>query len=498
MPADSHLRGASETMVYGADELPTWLVFTLLASVATVVFVIQMTGLPNLFDNEFRLGATVLNVLLDGNWICPHDSVGNTDKPPLLTWLSALISLPFGLVNRFTMYLPTAIATLALSWITFTYGRRYFGWRAGFLGGLAYLLSHAGAQQIATARWDGLFALTVVVAALAAFQAWMRGTGWLWFWLGAAAATLTKGPLGVLLAGLGLGASMWERRSGTPKAIRGSQLGGIVVFFMITCGWFLLAYRQVGWHLVDNMIGQELVGHVVEHGPGRKVLKPVGDFLVNFGPWSLFTCLAVYRIVRTSTPDDTVRRFERFLVCWCVGGLLVFSISPHNPARLLWPVMPPAAMLAGRELGRLSARMEAFNLGLGCAGAIGLAGAFFCLQSHLLDAKNAEVQQTLAIQRLAGILPERIGEGASLEYVDTPYALQLSLNTLRPAISFPEAAARLSGEPPTVVAVVDVNRLKRIMGPHAAGIHELTHGALAGKPYIHIVSNRPPVGSPGR
>jgi hypothetical protein len=32
----------------------------------------------------------------------------------------------------------------------------------------------------------------------------MAGSGWVWFWLAAAAATLTKGPLGVRLAGLGL------------------------------------------------------------------------------------------------------------------------------------------------------------------------------------------------------------------------------------------------------------------------------------------------------
>src|SRR4029077_16465481 len=90
------------------------------------------------------------------------------------------------------------------------------------------------------------------------------------------ALPISKGPLGVLLAGLGLGAAIWERRAGTPKPIRGAQLGGIVVFLASPGGGFILAYRQVGWHLIDNMIDQELVGHVVEHEPGRRFLKPAG------------------------------------------------------------------------------------------------------------------------------------------------------------------------------------------------------------------------------
>jgi 4-amino-4-deoxy-L-arabinose transferase-like glycosyltransferase len=405
-----------------ADELPAPLAIAILASIATLVFVIRLTGLPNLLDNEYRLGATVLNVLHDGNWVCPHDALGNTDKPPLLTWLSALVSAPFGGVNRFTLYLPTALATLALSWIVFVAGRGRFGWRAGYLGALAYLLSVVGSEQMATARWDGLFALTVALVALAAFRAWMSGNGWVWFWLAAAASTLL-GPLGLVLGSLGLGASAWERFAGSPKPVRGAQLGGIAVFLVITGGWLLLAYRQVGWPLIDNMIGKELLGHVVEHEPAQKFWKPVGDFLANFGPWSVFTCLAAYEIWKTPTRDDSIRRFERFLVCWFVGGLLIFSLSPHNPARLLWPIVPPAAILAGRELRRLTARVQGRTLAGACGVVALVAVALSWLQCHVLIGKDVEVRETLAIQQLSQLVPTVVTD-TSAAHVDTPYALQ--------------------------------------------------------------------------
>jgi 4-amino-4-deoxy-L-arabinose transferase-like glycosyltransferase len=146
---------------------------TVVTAVASALFCIRLTGLPNWLDNEYRIGASVLDAIRAGNWICPRDALGNTDKPPLLTWLAALASRPSGRVTLFRIYLPTALATVAVVWLVFAVGRREWSARAGFLAALAYLLSEVGTNQIATARWDGLFALTVTLTAIAGFDAWM-------------------------------------------------------------------------------------------------------------------------------------------------------------------------------------------------------------------------------------------------------------------------------------------------------------------------------------
>src|SRR5262249_35078490 len=180
------MRGAVQTTGRPRERPSAPLALAVLGIVATLLFWIRLTGPPNWLDNEYRVGASALDVIRTGNWICPQDALGNTDKPPLLTWLVALVSLPSGRVTLFTIYLPTALATLAVVWLVFAVGRREFGARAGFLGALAYLCCEIGTSQIATARWDGLFALTVTLTALAAFDAWMGGRGWLGFWLAAA------------------------------------------------------------------------------------------------------------------------------------------------------------------------------------------------------------------------------------------------------------------------------------------------------------------------
>jgi 4-amino-4-deoxy-L-arabinose transferase-like glycosyltransferase len=465
--------------------------FAAIGAVAVAIFVVRLTGLPNLMENEYRLGAYVLDVLQHGNWLCPQDSLGNTDKPPMLAWLAALASLPVGRVTLLTLYLPSALATLAIAWLVAATGSARFGARAGFLAGLAYLLSDVGAHQVATARWDGLFALTVTIAALLAFRAWESGGGWTWFWLAAAAATLTKGPLGVLLAAFGLAALVWERRSGHATRLAGSHALGVALFLVVTVGWFVLAYRRVGPHLVTNMVGDEFIGNMTEHHVAYRFWKPLGDFLANFAPWSVATCVALYRVTAHPAPRDGVRRFERFLACWFLGGLLLFCVSPHNQARLMYPMIPAAALLAGRELDRLSARLSDRTLTAVAGGAVAAALAIFVFEYHRLEAREHGVRETVALERLAADVRTTLGDDVPVTYVDgTPFAFQLLMNTMRPTVSYETAAELLRRNDAVVVAVENPARLRRVLGT-APAVHELARATDGSTVYLHVVGNRP-------
>ena len=469
-----------------------WPGLVLLSCIGVVLFAIRLTGAPNLLDNEFRVGACVLDVLQHGNWLCPHDVLGNTDKPPMLSWLTALASWPLGRVTPFTLYLPTAVATLLTGWIIAIAGGRCFGRRAGVFGGLAFLLSHVAAMQMATARWDGLFALMVTVAALAAFRAWTLGSGWTVFWLAAALATLTKGPLGVVLAGLGLVAVGWERVQGRRKPLEGSHATGLALFLLLTVGWFLLAYRRVGSHLVHNMFVDEFVGNMVEHQMGYKFVKPLGDFTWNFAPWSLFAIAGLVRVVARPSLDDGERRFERFLACWAVLGVLLFCLSPHNQARLLAPMIPPAAMLAGRELDRLARPLSRRVVAAVTAAAIVVMFGFFVWEFHHRELRRSAVRETMATLELARRLQDRGAAALPLTYVaDSPFAIQLALNTMRPPVSVDEAAALLRGEPAAFVVTAHLPKLLRALGTAGRSTHVVARAADRGATYLVVVSNRP-------
>ncbi len=475
----------------GGTRLPPLVAAAVLTVVATALFAIRLAGQPNYMDNEYRLGAFVLNAIQGGNWLTPHDLSGSMYKPPMLTWLSALVSLPTGHVSPFSLYLPTALATLGAAWLIFASAGESFGWRAGLFGALAYLLSFVASHQMATARWDGLFAFMVVLTALAGFRAWTSGRGWTVFWLAAAAATLTKGPLGLLLAAFGFFAIPWERRSGRWLPPRGSHAVGIALFLLVTVGWFGAAYWRMGSHLLDDMFRDEFVGHMVMHSPGHRFWKVPNDFLTNFLPWSLLTIVGLWRVVWSPAADDRARRFERFCFCWLVAGLVLFAISPHNPSRLLDPLFPAAAILAGRELDRLAQHLQPRWVTVACAAAIVVGLTALAVQARHFERHSGKTKETCAMFDLRRSVEAAVGTGFPLSYaVDVPFAAQLAFDTMRPTLTFRRAAALLRGAAPTYVVVRDVSHLRRSLGRHAPPLHEVAACSVGGATYLRVVSNR--------
>ena len=148
----------------------------------------------------------------------------------------------------------------------------------------------------------------------------------------------------------------------------------------------------------------------------------------------------MYRAAAHPAAADDERRFERFLSCWLVGGLLLFCVSPHNQSRLLYPMIPAAALLAGRELDRLTARLSPRALVAGGGVAAATALAIFFVQYHWFEAREPGIRETVALERLADTVRSRLGDDVPLTFVDdTPFAFQLLLNTMRPVVSIVRA-----------------------------------------------------------
>lgn len=468
----------------------------LILLVWAVLFAIRLLGPQDILDqDQERPASYVLDALRNGNWICQRDWTGDvTSKPPMWTWLAALGALPFGRVNLFALYWPGAAAALGSALLVYFYGRTNFGNRAALIGAFACLLTPAAAKQVGLARTDGVFAFSVTLCAFLAFRTWQTGRGWLWVWLAAAASTLTKGPVGPALAAFGLLAVPWERKSGSPQPLRGSQWPGILAFLAAVGGWFLLAYWQLGGDLLTKMLGKELVGHAVQSGkgdlPGTMIYKQPLYYLGRAAPWSLLAFLGLWRIWRHPAPRDAERRLERFLFAWFTCGLLLFSLAPHQRADLLWPIMPAGALIAGRELHRLAWRCSrskfAWSFAALCA--LGLAG--IGLHYTMRQERAPFVKQTQALKVLAHTIERQGGPEFPLSYVDAPMTLQVYLNTLRPPISPALAAELLTGSEPAFVAVNDTVPIWTSVGSDAGARRLLETPAWVRKKSVVILSNR--------
>ncbi len=470
----------------------------LLVAVGLILFGIRLAGPPNLLDNDQeRPAAYVLDAVRNGQWICQRDWFADiTSKPPLYTWLCAIPTLASGRINLFSLYVPGALATIGSACLLLCFGHRYFGTRAALFGALALFLTPTTVKAFALARTDAVFAFTVTAAALMAFRAWQSGRGWIWFWLLAAAATLTKGPLGVILGMGGLFAVVWERRTGNALPLRGSHWPGVLVFFLLTGGWFALAYSQFGDPLVAKMIGKELVGHALPGAsrgfPGSHFYQPPLYYLARSLPASLLAYYGFWQIWKHPALNTEERRFERFLFCWFATGLLIFSLAPHQRADLIWPIIPAGALLAGRELDRFTRRWQPHRVTVASTTTVIMALLAFALYYFMVYPRQRMVQQTIAVRNLAHDLERVAGREFPLTHIDSPFGLQVYLNTLWPRVSAARAAQLLRGREAAYVAVKDLSKLQSERLPDDPPLYTLlpAEPASSNSP-VFLVGNRP-------
>lgn len=417
-----------------------WVVLVLV--LGTLIFGLRLSGPADLEGYaQHRNVGYVMDMMWQGNWLAQHDIQGRIlSKPPLHTWTIAPFAAVFG-VDRLAMTFPSYLSVLALTLIVFQVGRLRFGLLAGGLAAVAVIMAPAMSKHIALVRSDALFSLAVAVAAFAAYRAWERGRGWTLFWMASCIATLTKGPLGVLIAAAGLLAHFWERRSDpvAPRP-RGRQLPGVILFVVISAGWFVAAWLQQGDDLIDEMIFDELLGQATgarkDSIPGENLPKPSVYLLLRFFPFSLFSFHALWQVFRRPAADPAERRFERFLAVWVLCGLLVFSLAAHFRPDLLLPLWAACALLAGREMARTASRIgEARFLRIGAAVCVVLLASVF-LTYHTVFGKRAErSEHTAAVEIAARALSSADLDVFELHHVGTPVTLQMHLGTFRPWLS---------------------------------------------------------------
>ncbi len=338
-----------------------------------------------------------------GDWITPYfNGVTRFDKPPLIYWSQALAFLTFG-VNEFAARLPSAIAGLALSGFCF-YTLRYFGrptknWEentpekryndASFdvevpkVGSTekfsathsasssqwqSWLVASLGAAMVAlntltlffgrTGYSDMLLNLCFGGTLLAFFlgyaqpkQQKVQERWYLAFYILSALAVLTKGPVGVVLPGLIIGAFLLY--VGKLKQVLGEMrlVRGAVIFLAITVPWYILVTLQNGEAYINSFFGyhnfERFTSVVNEHsGPWYFHILIV---FVGFAPWSfaLPAASAHIKVFQRQRWQQSPRHTHLglFALFWFLIVLGFFTTAITKYFSYTLPLMPAAAIL---------------------------------------------------------------------------------------------------------------------------------------------------------
>ncbi len=204
------------------------------ATLAAILY-LPALGRPALWEpDEGRYAEIAREMVLAHDYVTPHDNwVRYFEKPPLVYWAEALSIKLLG-PNELAVRLPAALSSVAEVAVTAALGEAMFGAAVGLAAAMVLALSPLVFGFARFATLDPALAL-FVTAALGAFWAAARAPGFdsaagrRWFLLSAAlaaAGTLTKGPVALVLTGaVGLAWLLAERRA--REILRMPWLGAI-------------------------------------------------------------------------------------------------------------------------------------------------------------------------------------------------------------------------------------------------------------------------------
>lgn len=209
---------------------------------------------------EPREAIVAYSMLETGNWILPENNGGDIAyKPPFFHWMITAFSAISGSVTEYTSRLPSALALIVMTLVTFLFYRKRSGKEVAFFSALILLSNFEVHRAAFACRVDMVLTVFIVLALYGLYQWYEKGLkGFPWLaTLFMGCATLTKGPVGILLPCLVTGVFLLMRGINFWKAFSRMCVVAVVscIFPLI---WYVAAYQQGGDNFISLVLEENL------------------------------------------------------------------------------------------------------------------------------------------------------------------------------------------------------------------------------------------------
>ncbi|HYB98298.1 MAG TPA: glycosyltransferase family 39 protein [Candidatus Limnocylindrales bacterium] len=385
-----------------SETFPVALPAALIAAVITGFAVLSwpaLTRVPFYTKGEPREALVVQSLAGGDNVILPTRN-GNElpSKPLLFHWLGAAISILDGGVTEATVRMPsliasvvTLVATAAAAW----------AWAGPSTAAASTVVLATSLQWLAssvTARVDLLLAACIALALFAFARAYHAGRPIpLATYALMVAATLTKGPVGLVLPSMVVLAFLWARRD--LAYLRAADARRLAAACAAASIWYVAAFVVGGEAFVAKQILKENVLRVldpdsVDAGHVRPFWYYVPLLAAGAAPWTLFApALAVsWRRRRSELLEGPML----LPLVWLAVTVGLFSLAGSKRSVYLLPAYPAIALLVGRAWATLDedctepsrAREVSMTIGAAAIGVLATVAAM-AVAAHLAGAQVA-------------------------------------------------------------------------------------------------------------
>lgn len=286
-----------------------------------LIVICIVTLLPFLGMTEFntkgapREAVVSYTMLETGNWVLPRNYGGDIAfKPPFFHWSIAAVSSLFGGVTEYSSRVPSALAlTIMMLGIYLFYAKRKDAFTALLTAGITLTCFEVHRAGFAC-RVDTVLTVFIVLAILQFYQWYekqLRGIPWLAV-LFMSCATLTKGPVGIILPCMVIAVFLWIKIGRFWKV--SFTLAGIALLACILPGiWYYLAWLQGGDHFLNLMMEENFgrfLGKMSYESHENPAYYNVYMLLAGYLPWSLLGLFSLFclRYRKQGSFKESVRK----------------------------------------------------------------------------------------------------------------------------------------------------------------------------------------------
>lgn len=326
----------------------------LAAALAAAIATAGIATIPFYTRGEPREGLVVQEMIRGNGWILPlRNATDIPRKPPFFHWLAAAASLVLGHVDEVTMRLPSAAASVLAIVLVFLWAGTSGGATQGLLAAAITATSFEWMRAATLARVDMVYA-SALVAAVFGLDRLLRGDApragvyRALLYGGLAAATLTKGPVALVLVLPAIPLLAWWR--GAPGVWRRLRAGrGLAVVLLIVAGWVALAARRHGDAFMEIVL-RENVHHLVATdvgatGHAHSAAYLVAVTLLGLLPWTPLLPFAIVALRHRPRDDGTI-----VAAVWIVLVIGLHLLASAKRGVYLLPAYPAIALLIVRGL----------------------------------------------------------------------------------------------------------------------------------------------------
>jgi 4-amino-4-deoxy-L-arabinose transferase-like glycosyltransferase len=302
--------------------------------------------------DEGRYAEMAREILTLHDWVTPHlNNLDYFEKPMMFMWLEALSFKVFG-VSEWAARLVSLMEAFGGVFLVGLMARKLWGIRAGIIASLCLITSVE--YFVLGSAVDINMTLSLFITAAFVFF-WLgysegRPVYFYLFWASMACATLSKGPIGVILPVGAIGIYILVTRQ-FRLVIQSRPVSGILLFLALTLPWFILVSMRNPDFFHFFFINQNIQRYAASNERYQPFYYFFLIIIAGFLPW---TCL-----IPTMAKEAWIHRMSReiiYIALWFGFILAIFTPSHSKLATYVLPCFPPLALLLAFAVHRAPAR----------------------------------------------------------------------------------------------------------------------------------------------